>query len=417
MHRRWPTGMLVVCAVALTAAACGDSEGGTTSAPVASSDTAATGATDTAGGVVPGGSMPTSIGAGEGRLNLVVRAGYAEDGSADPNRNWVGAFQDETGCTVTARVAATSDEMVQLVHSGQYDGVSAPGDASLRLILAGDAAPVNVDLIRSYPDLSGFLKDQPYNTYRGTHYGIPQGWAANLLLWRPDIVQPDPDSWGAVFDPASPYAGRVTARDDPMSIAEAALYLKATRPDLAITDVYELTDAQFQAAVDLAKVQRALVGGYWSQPEELVAAARSGAAVIGAAPQIAVNRLNADPAAGGPVQAIVPREGATGWSDTWMVYSRAANPNCMYLWMDFITRPAIQAQVATTVGEAPANPEACDEIGKSDPAFCDTFRARDEAFAASLAFWRSPLPNCGDARGATCRGYDAWRQAWQEITG
>ena len=167
------------------------------------------------------------------------------------------------------------------MHTGQYDGVSAWGDAAMRLVLAGDAAPVNVDLIRSYPDLSGFLKDQPDNTYQGTHYGIPQGWGANLLMWRPDVVQPDPDSWGVVFDPVSPNRGEVTAADDPFSIAAAALYLKATQPDLGITDVYELTAVQFQAAVDLARVQRALVGQYWTDPADLVRLWGIGAAVVG----------------------------------------------------------------------------------------------------------------------------------------
>ncbi len=411
MHRRWLTGTLVVCALALAAAACGDGDDPTGPASGASGATATTAppvsATDP---VIPGGPMPTSIGAGEGRLNLVVRAGYADDA-------WLSAFQAETGCVVSARVAATSDEMVQLVHTGQYDGVSATGDVSTRLIVAGDAAPVNVDLIRSYADLSGFLKDQPFDTYRDMHYGIPQGWGANLLLWRPDTVQPDPDSWSIAFDPASPYRGKVTAYDDPMSIADAALYLKATQPDLDITDVYELTAVQFAAAVALAKVQRGLIGAYWRDAASLTAALVSGNAVTGAGWQVAANHANTDPAGAEVVSARVPNEGATGWADTWMVYPKAANPNCMYLWMDFITRPAVQAQVAMSFGEAPANPKACSEIAKVDPAFCDTFHVGDEAFASQLAFWRAPSTDCGDARGETCIGYDAWRQAWALITG
>jgi putative spermidine/putrescine transport system substrate-binding protein len=410
MHRRWSTGALVVVVLALVAAACGNSDGSATSAPRSTGATAATGEPTTAPAVAPGGSMPTSIGAGEGRLSLVVRAGYAGDG-------WVRAFQDETGCVVTAKVAATSDEMVQLMHTGQYDGVSATGSASTRLILAGDAAPVNVDLIRSYPDLSGFLKDQPYNTYQGTQYGIPQGWGANLLMWQPAVVQPDPDSWGAVFDANSPYKGKVTAYDDPMSIADAALYLKSAQPDLGITDVYELTSEQFEAAVALAEVQRTLIRRYWKDPAERFDAAGAGTAVIGSAWQVTANRINTEVAGVTLAKAIVPKEGATGWSDTWMVYAKAENPNCMYLWMDFITRPATQAQVATAIGEAPANPKACVEIAKSDPSFCSTFHVGDDAFAASLAFWTVPLPDCGDARGAVCEGYDAWRQAWREIRG
>ncbi len=416
MTQRWLKGAAALLVVGLTAAACGGSGNGGSSAPAASGGTSGSAPAASTAAEILGGTMPTSIGAGEGKLNLVVWPGYAEDGSNDPNYNWVGPFQQETGCQVTSKVAATSDEMVQLMHTGQYDGVSASGNASTRLILAGDAAPVNVDLIKNYADLSGFLKDQPYNTYQGTHYGIPHGWGANLLMWRPDIVKPDPDSWGAVFDANSPYKGKVTAYDDPIYIADAALYLKTTQPDLGITDPYELTDAQFNAAVDLLKVQRGLIGQYWNDYTKLISASTAGDTVIGTSWQIIANLINGDPK-NPPVKAIVPKEGSTGWSDTWMVYSKAKNPNCMYLWLDYITRPDVQSQVATYFGEAPANPKACDVIAKSDATFCDTFHATDEAFYNSVAFWKVPLPDCGDARGATCKGYDAWLQAWQSIKG
>ena len=38
-------------------------------------------------------------------------------------------------------------------------------------------------------------------------------------------------------------------------------------------------------------------------------------------------------------QTVIPKEGSTGWSDTWMISSKAAHPNCMYMWMDYITSP------------------------------------------------------------------------------
>ena len=126
------------------------------------------------------------------------------------------------------------------METGQYDGVSASGNATLRLMAGGTVAPINVNLLTNYPDINPSLKDQPYNTYNGVHYGVPHGWGANLLMWRTDIVKPAPDSWGVVFDPNSPYKGKITAYDDPIYIADAALYLKSTRPDLHITDPYEL---------------------------------------------------------------------------------------------------------------------------------------------------------------------------------
>ncbi|HXQ54428.1 MAG TPA: extracellular solute-binding protein, partial [Actinomycetes bacterium] len=207
------------------------------------------------GGAAPQGFTPPevpmlqSLGAGEGKVNLVAWAGYVEDGSTDPKVDWVTSFEKETGCQVNVKVAATSDEMVQLMKSGQYDAVSASGDASLRLVAGGDVAPVNTDLVPNYKDVFDALKMKPWNSVNGKAYGIPHGRGANLLMWRTDVVKTAPDSWGVVFDTASPYKGKVTAYDSPIYIADAALYLKATKPELGITNVYELDDKQFQASV------------------------------------------------------------------------------------------------------------------------------------------------------------------------
>jgi len=359
---------------------------------------------------------PSSIGKGEGALNIIVWAGYAEYGATDPTVNWVTPFEQQTGCKTNPKIAGTSDEMVSLMQTGQYDGVSASGNATLRLMVGGNVAPVNVDLIDNYKDINPALKDQPYNTYQGTHYGIPHGWGANLLMWRTDLVNPAPTSWGAVFDPNSPYKGKVTAYDDPIYIADAALYLKKTQPSLGITDVYELSQPQFTAAVNLLKQQRTIIGQYWSDYTKTQAAFANGDTVIGTTWQVITNLLltNKPPT---PVQAIVPSEGSTGWSDTWMVSSQATHPNCMYMWMNYITSPKVQSQVAQWFGEAPANPKACAIISQTDSNFCTTYHVNDTQFLSSLALWKVPLKNCGDSRGNVCMSYQDWLTAWTDIKG
>ena len=64
-------------------------------------------------------------------------------------------FETATGCKVNVTVGVDSAQMVQLMKTGQYDGVSASGDATLRLIAGGDVAPVNFDLIPNYTDVFG----------------------------------------------------------------------------------------------------------------------------------------------------------------------------------------------------------------------------------------------------------------------
>ena len=59
------------------------------------------------------------------------------------------------------------------------------------------------------------------------------------------------------------------------------------------------------------------------------------------------------------VAVVLPKEGSTGWSDTWMIATKAKNPNCMYKWMDYIISPAANAMATEYFGEAPANPKSC----------------------------------------------------------
>src|SRR4051812_4390588 len=269
-----------------------------------------------------------SIGNGEGELNLIAWAGYAENGSNDPAVDWVTPFEKESACKVNVKVGNTSDEMVTLMKTGQYDGVSASGDATLRLIYGGDVAPGNTSLVPNYATISDFLKTKAWNSVNGQMYGIPHGWGANVLTWNPAKVTTAPTSWSVVFDPNSPYKGKVTAYDSPIYIADAALYLKATKPDLKITNPYELDAAQFKAATDLLTQQKSIVGEYWSDYTKAVSALESGNTVIGTEWQVNDNLVNAGKK--GKVSATVPEEGSTGGSGHGVVSSEAKNPERLY---------------------------------------------------------------------------------------
>ncbi|GAA0413176.1 spermidine/putrescine ABC transporter substrate-binding protein [Acrocarpospora corrugata] len=400
--RSTPRIAAAVAALAL-AAACGSTEPAGTAAP----------APGVTGFVPPKIDALASLGAGEGQVNLVAWAGYVEDGSTDPKVDWVTEFESSTGCQVNTKTAGTSDEMVNLMKTGEYDAVSASGDASLRLIAGGTVAPVNTALIPNYADVFSGLKDKPWNSVGGVAYGAPHGRGANLLMWRTDTVNPAPDSWSVVFDPASPYKGKVTAYDSPIYIADAAVYLMSTKPELGIKNPYALDDKQFQAAVDLLKQQRTIIGEYWSDYTKEIQSFKSGDSVVGTTWQVIANLATAEKA---PVEVTLPKEGATGWSDTWMVAANAKNPNCAYKWLDWIISPKANAQVAEWFGEAPSNAKSCAET--ADPKHCDTFHATDEDYFSKIYYWTTPIPQCLDGRtDVTCKDYSEWTRAWTEIKG
>jgi putative spermidine/putrescine transport system substrate-binding protein len=350
------------------------------------------------------------LGKGEGSVSILAWPGYVEDGSNDPTVDWVSDFEKQTGCTVTAKTYGTSDEAVSLMKSGDYDVVAVSGDASLRLMAAGDVQPVNTDLIPSYAGIYDFLKNQSHNTYKGQPYGVPHGYGANLLQYNTKVVSPAPTSWGAVFDPNSPYKGKVTAYDSPIYIADAALYLMKSKPELGITNPYALDQTQFNAAVDLLKAQRGIIGEYWSDYLAQAQSFTTGDSVIGTSWQVIVGMLKADKQ---PIDAILPTEGATGWSDTWMISSTAKHVNCAYMWLEHMADPKTNAAATGYFGEAPSSQAACDF--RTD---CADYHAGDAEYAKQIWYWTTPVAECLDGRtDVQCMDYAAWTQAWQEIKG
>ncbi|NIH82310.1 ABC transporter substrate-binding protein [Amycolatopsis viridis] len=355
----------------------------------------------------------SQLGQPEGALNILAWPGYAENGSNDPNVDWVTPFEQATGCKVNVKTFGTSDEAVSLMKTGQYDVISASGDASLRLIAGGDVEPVNTSLVPNYADIYDFLKNKPWNSVNNVSYGVPHGWGANVLTYRTDKVSPAPNSWSTMFDPNSPYKGKVIAYDSPIYIADAALYLMKTKPELGIKNPYALDDKQFQAAVDLLKQQRPLVSEYWSDYLKESQALKNGDAVIGTAWQVTVNLTQSE---GAPVQSTLPTEGATGWSDTWMVSAKSPHKTCAYKWLDHIVSPQANAKVAEYFGEAPANPKACSMT--ADAKHCETYHAGDAAYASQIWYWTTPITQCIDGRtDVKCKDYGEWTRAWTEIKG
>jgi putative spermidine/putrescine transport system substrate-binding protein len=351
--------------------------------------------------------LPTSIGKGEGELNLVAWEGYAQP-------EWVKPFEAATGCVVHAKYAGSSDEMVTLMRQGggeQYDMVSASGDATLRLISGGDVQAMNVSLVPEWKNFIPQLQSPPHNTVNGVHYGISLQWGPNTLLYNTQAVKPAPTSWEAIYNPK--YKGLITVPGNPIQIADAALFLSKTVPSLGITDPYELTETQLSAAVTLLKHQRPLIKKYWAGAADEVELFKSGDAVIGAAWPLQTNTLQADKV---PVKDLIPTEGATGWADTWMLAAHAKHPNCAYKWVNWVSSPKVQAEQALSFGETPANTKACPYMEQLKRGSCVQYHANaPAAYFNSIKFWKTPVKNCGNGK-EDCTDYSTWQQKWTEVT-
>ncbi len=353
---------------------------------------------------------------GEGEVSIVAWPGYIERGETDPNFDWVTDFEEATGCKVNVKTAATSDEMVALMNEGQFDLVTASGDASLRLVAGGRVQEIDLSRIPSWESVDDRLKEAPWHTVDGKHYGVPYQWGANVLMYNTEVFPEAPTSWSVVFEEqelpdGESNAGRVQAYDGPIYIADAALYLKFHNPELGITDPYALDRDQFNAALDLLRQQRELVARYWHDAFiQIDDFTNEGIAASSSWP-FQVNLLVA---AEQPIASVIPQEGATGWADTTMMHVDAPHPNCAYLWLEHSLNPKLQGDLAAWFGSVPSVPAACEgnELLGAEGCTINGFENFDK-----ISFWRTPVANCGDDRGEACVPYYEWVTSYIAVIG
>jgi putative spermidine/putrescine transport system substrate-binding protein len=349
----------------------------------------------------------------EGQVDIVAWPGYIERGETDKAYDWVTGFEADTGCKVNIKTAGTSDEMVSLMTQGGYDLVTASGDASLRLIRGGTVQPVDISRIPSYASVDERLREAPWHFVDGKHYGTPYQWGPNVLMYNTQTFPAAPTSWSVVFEEqklpdGKSNKGRIQAYDGPIYIADAALYLMATKPDLGITDPYELNEAQYAAALDLLRKQHPLVQRYWHDANVQVQDFTTEGIVASGSWPFQANTLAANKQ---PVASTVPAEGATGWADTTMLAADAKHPNCAYRWMEWSLSPKVQGDVAAWFGSVPAVPAACTGNALLGDTGCATngFDNFDK-----IHFWRTPEAACPQG---TCVPYSRWATDYVAVMG
>jgi putative spermidine/putrescine transport system substrate-binding protein len=353
--------------------------------------------------------MKKELGAGEGQVNIVAWPGYIERGETDKNYDWVTDFEKKTSCKVNVKTASTSDEMVALMNEGGFDLVTASGDASLRLVSGKRVQPINTDLIPSWKTVDERLQNAPWHTVDGVHYGVPYQWGANVLAYNTNVFKEAPKTWKVVFEEENlpdgkSNKGRVQAFDGPIYIADAALYLMKHK------DPYELNEDQYKAALELLRGQRKLVGRYWHDAMIQIDDFKNEGVAASSSWPFQVNLLVADKQ---PIASTVPDEGATGWADTTMMHSEAANPNCAYMWLEHSLNTKLQGDLASWFGSVPAVPAACKGNALLTDEGCKVNGADN---FDKIHFWRTPVAKCA-TQSAGCVPYSRWVSDYIAVLG
>ncbi|WP_204074604.1 extracellular solute-binding protein [Planotetraspora phitsanulokensis] len=389
--------VVAVAAAGFLAAACGG--GGNSRVVAATPGTGATtaktsvSASPKASSPAPSGSAtPTpmaSHGPGEGALRVLAISGYAEWGGTDPTVNWVKPFEEQTGCKVSLSFYDPGLEATPGGASlGPFDVVSATPEIAGRLIDEGTVAPINTALVEGYEKIPTHLRELPAYTEDDQVYGVPYLWGVDEVLY--DATKGRPKDEGALFTGKGP----VLLRDDPLTIADAALVLKRRGAD--IKDPFDLTPSQLDKAVDLITSNKSGERTFWRDPIDVVEGFASGSARLA---QGTPYHLDVLKSGNKPVEALDGRP-LTGWSDSWMVAAGAAHPSCAYQWLEWTASAQAQGPAAAWTGLAPANPAACTGDAKR---VCVDYHVGDPAAFKGVYFAARP----GD--------YPQWAERWTQI--
>jgi putative spermidine/putrescine transport system substrate-binding protein len=303
--------------------------------------------------------------------------------------------------------------MVALMNQGGYDLVTASGDASLRLVAAKKVQPVDLARIGAYATVDDRLKGAPWYNVDGKAYGVPYQWGPNVLLYNTKAFKEPPTSWAVVFEEQTladgkPNKGRVQAYDGPIYVADAALYLMKKRPELGITDPYELSEAQYAAVLEVLRAQKKLAHRYWHDATVQMSDFKNEGVVASSSWGYMVNALIGEKQ---PVASTIPAEGSTGWADTTMLHADAKHPNCAYKWMEWSLKPEVQIALAEWFGSVPVVPAACKTKA---PKGTDACAVNGFERFGQVHFWRTPTGKC---KQGACVPYSKWVTDYVAIMG
>lgn len=326
--------------------------------------------------------------AAQTELTMIIWEGYADESFAKK-------FEEENDATINATPMTSSDDAfarIQAGGGGNFDLVSASNDVSQRLIDAGLVQPIDPNRLTNFKDLYPQFQFPSYITKDDQLYGANFAWGPTLMIYNTEEVTEAPTSWRALLDER--YAGRISTWNAPIQIAQYALLLDP-KPE----DPYVLTDEQLAQVKDLLVQQRPLIRTYWNYGDELKQLLASGEVVISDAwPYVTVGAKED----GVPVAEAVPSEGVTGWSDSWMLTSKAANVDLAYKWMDYMIGPDGQLGVLRNNNYAITNKTVIEGL---EPELRAALRMDNiEEGYDQILMWRN-VPN-----------YDKWLQVWQEAT-
>lgn len=304
-------------------------------------------------------------------------------------------FTKRTGYNVVATYCGTSDEMYAKIKAGggqTYDLVTASGDLTRRLFDAGLIAPIDLTKVPNYKNLFPLFQNAPYNTFDGKNYGVSIAWGPDLLIYDPEqVTDAEASTWMTFFDPK--FKGLVSVNDYSIFLADIKLWFKGPK------DLFKIDKAELQNDIKPKLFPlKQQIRKFWTSQGELAQLFEGKEIALAWGWPVTLTTLEKD---GFKVKATVPKEGTTGWSDSWMLIKGSPNSAIALEWMNYMLEGEAQKKMAAVSGYWPVSKEIVPLLNEQEKT---AYHIGDlDAYFKTIHFWET-VPNL-----------DQWDALWNEF--
>ena len=252
-------------------------------------------------------------------------------------------FEAEYGVTIQFTPLVNLDDIIEAAESkDKYDVFIISNEGIQILKKMNLVEPLNLDMLSHFQALYPNLRDNEWIRFDSGIYAAPWAWGPTGLLYDADVV-PRPDSWNVLWDPD--YKGMVSLWDDVSMIWITAL-------SLGYNNVYNLTRDQLSDVKNKLFELNTQAQAYYGGGDEAIEAIRNGETILINSWFDPSRRLQRE---GRNFEFIIPREGAVGMFDSYLVSNLSSSKGLAHKYIDHQIQPDVQARMSYITGLAPAN--------------------------------------------------------------
>ena len=261
-------------------------------------------------------------------------------------------FEDETGIRVNYQTAESNEALYSLLKSGGADyDVIVPSDYMIsQLMEEGMLEELDYSQIPNFELIDPRFRNLPYDPEN--KYTVPYSWGTLGLIYNANMVEEEPDSWGALYDDA--YAGQVllinNSRD---ALAAALLHLGYS---VNTTDEGEIREA-FALIAD-ANRRGVFQGKVMDQVFQKMEGGNAAIATYYAGDYLSMLDNQAD---GVDLRYVIPEEGANWFVDAMCVLKDAPHYGEAMKWINFIASTEANLANMDYIWYASPNTQALEE--------------------------------------------------------